>query len=71
LLSAYYSEAGDNDLAHASLFTAQSLDPDYSLAKLLSRVYVAGFPMNFADMRAELHPKVVETINEDRELVIS
>jgi len=71
VLSAFYSEAGDNDLAHASLFTAQSLNPDYSLAKLLSRVLASGMPMDFASMRAELHPKVVETLTENRELVIS
>lgn len=71
VLSAFYSEAGDNDLAHASLFTAQSLNPNYSLANLLSRVLASGMPMNFAQMRAELHPKVVETLTENRELVIS
>jgi len=70
IMSAFYYEAGDTDLAHASLFTAQSLDPNYSLAKLLSQVIVRqGF--DFVSMRNELHPKVVETINEDRELVIS
>lgn len=71
LLSAYYHEAGDTDLAHASLFTAQSLNPDYSLASLLSRAFNAGFPLNLVEMRSELHPKVVETISETRELVIS
>lgn len=70
IMSAFYYEAGDTDLAHASLFTAQSLNPNYSLAKLLSQVIVRqGF--DFVSMRNELHPKVVETINEDRELVIS
>ena len=35
----------------------------YPLAKLLTRVYAAGWnPASFADMRAELHPKVVEGI---------
>lgn len=72
VLSAYYFEAGDNELAHASLFTAQSLNPDYSLASLLSRVYSAGWvPEAFVSMREELHPKVVATLTENRELVIS
>lgn len=70
VLSAFYSEAGDTDLAHASLFTAQSLNPDYSLAKLLSRVLASGLPMNWSEMRSELHPKVVSELNESRELVI-
>jgi hypothetical protein len=36
---------------------------EYPLAKLLQRVYAAGFgPKGFAEMRAELHPKVVEGI---------
>lgn len=72
VLSAYYFEAGDNELAHASLFTAQSLNSEYSLAQLLGRVFSAGWePQAFVVMRAELHPKVVETLTENRELVIS
>lgn len=69
LLTAFYYEMGDKDLAHASLFTAQSLNANYSLARLLEQVLVR--EVNFAEMRAELHPKVVEHINENRELVIS
>ena len=38
-------------------------DSEYPLAKLLQRVYAAGWePKSFASMRAELHPKVVEGI---------
>jgi hypothetical protein len=38
-------------------------DAEYALKKLLTRVYAAGWnPASFADMRAELHPKVVEGI---------
>lgn len=70
VLSAFYSEAGDTDLAYASLFTAQSLNPDYSLAKLLFQVLSSGLPMSFEQMRSELHPKVVAELNESRELVI-
>jgi len=69
LLTAFYHEAGDNDLAYASLFTAQSLNANYSLAQLLERAIGSG-GINFAELRSELHPKVVESINENRELVI-
>ena len=71
LLSAFYHEAGDTELAYVSLVQAQLLDPNYSLAKLLDRVYKAGFPMNFAEMRNELHPKVVETFKVEEELAIA
>lgn len=71
LLSAFYHEAGDTELAYVSLVQAQLLDPNYSLAKLLDRVYKAGFPMNFAEMRNELHPKVVETFQVEEELAIA
>jgi hypothetical protein len=38
-------------------------DKDYPLTQLLRRVYAAGWePKSFAAMRAELHPKVVESI---------
>lgn len=68
VMSAWYYEAGDKDLAFASLTQAQALNPDYSLANLLERVIKAGFPMDFAEMRNELHPKVVETFEVETEL---
>lgn len=38
-------------------------DAQYPLAQLLKRVYAAGWePKSFAEMRKELHPKVVEGI---------
>jgi hypothetical protein len=38
-------------------------DTQYALTQLLKRVYEAGWnPTSFADMRAQLHPKVVEGI---------
>lgn len=67
ILTAFYHEAGDNELAYASLFTAQNLNADYPLAKLFERGLER---INFAEMRSELHPKVLELINENRELVI-
>jgi hypothetical protein len=38
-------------------------DKEYALKQLLTRVYEAGWnPESFAEMRAELHPKIVEGI---------
>ena len=72
LLSAFYYEVGDNELAYVSLVQAQLLNPDYSLAKLLDRVYKAGWDgSHFAEMRNELHPKVVETFKVEEELAIA
>jgi hypothetical protein len=72
LLSAFYYEVGDNELAYVSLVQAQVLNPDYSLAKLLDRVYKAGWDgSHFAEMRNELHPKVVETFKVEEELAIA
>lgn len=72
VLSAFYYEAGDNELAYVSLMQAQLLDPEYSLAKLLDRIYKAGWDgSQFASMRNELHPKVVETFKVEEELAIA
>lgn len=72
LLSAYYYEAGDSELAFASLTQAQALNPEYSLANLLERVIKAGWPTeSFAQMRNELHPKVLETFEVEQELELA
>ena len=71
ILSAFYYEFGDKELAYVSLVQAQLLNPDYSLAKLLDRVYKAGFPFDFAELRNELHPKVVESFEVEEELSIA
>lgn len=56
-------ESGENQLAQRSLDQAFSDQADYPLAKLLRRVYSAGWPpQSFAAMRAELHPKVCATL---------
>lgn len=69
VMSAFYYEAGDSELAFVSLLQAQLLDPDYSLASLLSRVFKAGWPADaLAQMRVELHPKVVATFEVETEL---
>jgi hypothetical protein len=72
LLSAFYYEANDKELAYVSLVQAQLLDPNYSLAKLLDRVYKAGWATDaMATMRTELHPKVVATFEVEEELAIA
>ena len=72
VLSSFYYETGDNELATASLHTAQALDPDYSLAKLLTRVMTSGFPASMmTTMRYELHPKVVKTLIDEADLIIA
>ena len=72
VLSAFYYEAKDNELAFASLMQAQLLDPNYSLATLLDRVFKSGWtPEAFAEMRNELHPKVLKEFEEEKELAIA
>lgn len=59
--AALHYEAEEQDRAKAILKYVKSIDPDYSLASLLDRVFKANWPISqFAEMRKELHPKVVE-----------
>lgn len=72
ILAGFYYETGDNELATASLHTAQALDPDYALAKLLTRVMLSGMPSGMlTGMRYELHPKVLETLVDEADLIIA
>jgi len=49
--------------ANHHLEYAQELDPSYSLAQLLKRVFDSNWaPSAFVDMRTKLHPKVKEAI---------
>jgi len=65
VLSAYSYEAGDKNRAIAHLTSALDEDAEYSLAKLLKRVYAAEWPFNsFAEMRGSCHPKVVEGLDD-------
>lgn len=58
-------ESGDGALAQKALDRALADDERYPLAGLLRRVFNAGWPPEaFAQMRAELHPKVVAAIFE-------
>jgi len=72
ILSAYAYELGNVKLAHKYLSDAVELDADYSLAKLLSRVFVSGWPaQSLASMRDELDVKVRENVESQREILLS
>ena len=56
-------ERGEGALAHRALDRALLDDPDYSLAKLLRRVFSTGWPPSaLSALRRELHPKVSQVI---------
>jgi hypothetical protein len=58
----------ESDRIEDAINTINEADNDYPLASLLKRVYSAGWPKeSFAQMRKELHPKVVETIFGEKE----
>ena len=68
LFSAVNYERGDGSMASKALDMAFADQANYPLAKLLKRVYAAGWPPeSFAKMRTELHPKVVATLFGDAE----
>lgn len=63
LASAYAYENGEGALAHRLLDKAFEIDPEYSLARLLRRVFSSGWPpAGFSQLRKELHPRVTATI---------
>jgi hypothetical protein len=63
IVAAMSYENGDGAMAQKALDRALADDPEYSLALLLRRVFNAGWPPSeFVAMRAELHPRVIETI---------
>ena len=65
LLSVVYYE---NDEPVKAMETVSKATEQYPLAQLLKRVYGAGWPKeSFAQMRGELHPKVIKVIfGEDK-----
>jgi hypothetical protein len=66
IVAAMAYESGDGALAQKALDRALADDEKYPLAQLLRRVFNAGWPPeSFAQMRNELHPKVIATIFED------
>ncbi len=65
IVAAMAYENGDGALAQRALDRAFEDDAKYPLAALLRRVFSAGWPPeSFAQMRAELHPKVIAAIFE-------
>jgi hypothetical protein len=65
IVAAMAYENGDGALAQKAIDRAVDDEVNYPLALLLRRVFNAGWPpQSFAQMRAELHPKVVESIFE-------
>lgn len=65
ILSAFYYELGDTDMASILLAVALDTKSDYALANLIERVINSGWPSGaFATMRSELHPKVMAMLDE-------
>lgn len=63
VLSSYMYEMDNKELAESYLEKALELDPDYSLANLLRRVYDQEWPgESFAHMGKQLHKEVLRTI---------
>ena len=67
IVAAMSYESGDGALAQKALDRAFTDDERYPLAGLLRRVFNAGWPPeSFAQMRRELHPKVIDAIFDSR-----
>lgn len=65
ILATYHYQNLDSVKASQFLALALDEDNDYSLAKLLARVFMAGWtPESFKIMAQELHPKVVEVLDD-------
>ena len=63
LFSAVAYERGDGALAQRALDRAESDNPDYAMLTLFRKVFSRAWsPENFAAMRAELHPKICESL---------
>jgi hypothetical protein len=63
IISSLYYSVGDKEEATRYLGLAYASDPTYSLAKLLDRVYQAGWESTgFESMRNELHDQVKENL---------
>jgi len=61
-------ERGEGTIAQRALERTFDDDPKYPLARLLRRSFAAGWPPSaFANMRAELHPKVVAKLFSKQE----
>jgi hypothetical protein len=59
----YLYQTEETEQAKTMLLEVLTLNPDYALAKLLNRVFLAEWPASeFGKMAQQLHAKVVETI---------
>jgi hypothetical protein len=59
----YLYQTEETEQAKTMLLDVLTLNPDYALAKLLSRVFEAEWPASeFGQMAQQLHSKVVDTI---------
>ena len=71
IASAYEYENGNMATVMILLASVLESKPDYSLAKLLDRVAQAGWPASsFVEMRKELHPQVVKSLEEIKDQLI-
>lgn len=71
ILSAYYYETQNVEASQFLLSKALNTKPTYSLANLLKRVIEASWPADsFVTMRQELHPKVIEKLQEMQDQLI-
>ncbi len=71
ILSAFQFENGDTEGALEMVDKALEINSEYALAKLLKRVYLAGWPVDsFTLMRNELDPKVRSKVLEMKDITI-
>jgi hypothetical protein len=67
----YQYELENMEACKRLLESVHNINPDYSLALLISRVMSAEWPSNsFAKMRNELAPKVIETLSDNLDYII-
>jgi hypothetical protein len=70
VLASYMYRLGESKTAYDLL--SNGLDKDYSLAKLLARVFIGGWPADsFATMANELHNKVCDELTRTQELMVN
>lgn len=63
LFAAVAYERGDGALAQRALDRVEADNPDYAMLNLFRQVFSRGWsPENFAAMRAELHPKICDSL---------
>lgn len=71
ILSAFQFESGDTEGALEMVSNALEINSEYPLAKLLKRVYLAGWPVDsFTQMRNQLDPQVRSKALEMKDITI-